>query len=300
MKLAPSMLMLIVSDDSGRIKKISDVMSSEGYQVYFKTDVDSALTFVSCQSVDLVVVDSELKSAEEFCSKLKEINSRLPTINFSVATHPATSLDHLRGLTDDFFFFDYLEDELPKKAKMYIKRFHRSERFYQLAIMDFLTGCYTYRYMYKLIDEELGRSKRYGRCFSFIAIDLDDFGGLTKKYGRIVSDEFLRQVSKIMIGSLREIDSVARLNDHQFGLLLPETPTRGAEIVLSRLRKLLSDGVTVKKTEVYATFSAVLIHSDMADFVDASHLFSKMESLMERVAENGGDSYIVYDPSENA
>jgi len=83
-------------------------------------------------------------------------------------------------------------------------------------------------------------------------------------------------------------------------ILLPETPTRGAEIVLSRLRKLLSDGVTVKKSEVYATFSAVLIHSDMSDFVDASHLFSKMEELMEKVAQNGGDSYIVYDPSENA
>jgi diguanylate cyclase (GGDEF)-like protein len=204
----------------------------------------------------------------------------------------------LHTITDDFFFFDYLEDELPKKAKMYIKRFHRSERFYQLAITDFLTGCYTYRYMYQLIDDELGRSKRYGRRFSLIAIDIDNFPSLTKTYGRIIGDEYLRQIAKIMIGSLREIDSVARLNDHQFGLLLPETPTRGAEIVLSRLRKLFSDGVSVRNKDVASTFSAVLIHSDVADFTDASHLFAKAEELMERVIAAGGDSYIVYAPPE--
>ncbi len=113
-------------------------------------------------------------------------------------------------------------------------------RHYSLAIHDRLTGLYNTHYFQKEMDEEIERSLRYGRFFSFVIFDIDDFKRINDTYGHSYGDRALKELASCIQRTVRrDVDIAARYGGDEFVLLL--TNTRGEEAlkVCERLLKLV-------------------------------------------------------------
>ncbi|MDO9130645.1 MAG: sensor domain-containing diguanylate cyclase, partial [Anaerolineales bacterium] len=109
-----------------------------------------------------------------------------------------------------------------------------------LAITDPLTGLYNRRGLFELGRLEFARTRRFGRPFASMMLDIDRFKRVNDTYGHPVGDQVLQTLAKHCQGSVREIDLVARYGGEEFVILLPETNLEVAEEVAERLRKTIA------------------------------------------------------------
>ena len=124
-----------------------------------------------------------------------------------------------------------------------------------LSVHDGLTGLYNYREFRRRLKEEADRSRRYGRPFSLLLLDLDHFKVVNDTYGHQAGDEVLRALANLISEGVRPVDMAARYGGEEIALILPETPGGKALIVAERVRSLvanhpikLSSGPTVNLT----------------------------------------------------
>ncbi|MDO9555968.1 MAG: GGDEF domain-containing protein [Coriobacteriia bacterium] len=110
----------------------------------------------------------------------------------------------------------------------------------RLAITDELTDLYNYRYLQQRLDDEIGRASRYGKQFSFLMLDIDDFKAVNDTYGHLVGDGVLAAIGRVIKMTVREVDIVARYGGEEFSVILPETDASGAFIVAEKVREAVS------------------------------------------------------------
>jgi len=110
------------------------------------------------------------------------------------------------------------------------------------ANRDGLTGLYNHRYFHERLSQELKRSVRYGRPLSLLMIDLDGFKAINDKMGHPAGDLILRNVSKVLASSIRDIDIAARYGGDEFAVILPETGLDEAITLAERIRHVVDEG----------------------------------------------------------
>ncbi len=106
-----------------------------------------------------------------------------------------------------------------------------------LSIHDSLTGVYNHAFIVKALEEEVGRSERYGSHLTIVLFDIDDFKMVNDTYGHLAGDHVLDRVAKILEARMRNIDIVGRYGGEEFLVILPETVGDQGFNVSERLRK---------------------------------------------------------------
>ena len=93
----------------------------------------------------------------------------------------------------------------------------------QLAIRDALTGLYNRRCFDERLNECIHNSKRSGRTFALLVLDVDYFKRVNDKHGHAAGDTVLQQLARVLTDNTRSTDFVARYGGEEFVMLLPET-----------------------------------------------------------------------------
>ena len=114
-------------------------------------------------------------------------------------------------------------------------------KLFEMAIKDELTGTFNRRYFTNKLKEETERSKRTGRAFSIIMLDLDDFKLINDKYGHCIGDVVLKSVVNSINDRLRKIDLLARWGGEEFMIILPETNIDNARFVANSILEKVSN-----------------------------------------------------------
>lgn len=114
-------------------------------------------------------------------------------------------------------------------------------KLFEMAIKDELTGTFNRRYFMNKLKEEIERSKRTGRAFSIIMLDLDDFKLINDEYGHCIGDVVLKSVVNSINERLRKIDILARWGGEEFMIILPETNIDKAKFVANSILEKLSN-----------------------------------------------------------
>ena len=109
-------------------------------------------------------------------------------------------------------------------------------RLYRLATTDALTLARNRQYLFQRLPEELDRCKRYGEPLSVVLMDLDRFAALNAQHGHLAGDHALKEVARLALAQVREVDVLVRFGGEEFLLLLPHTPGPGARLAAERLR----------------------------------------------------------------
>ncbi|GAM09376.1 diguanylate cyclase DosC [Geobacter sp. OR-1] len=106
-----------------------------------------------------------------------------------------------------------------------------------LINIDELTGLFNYRYLEVALEREVKRAERYGTSLSVIFLDIDQFKEINDTHGHLVGSKVLKEVGKLLKGSVREIDTVIRYGGDEYTILLGETSLETAAGVAERIRR---------------------------------------------------------------
>ncbi|HYY81655.1 MAG TPA: diguanylate cyclase, partial [Actinomycetes bacterium] len=108
----------------------------------------------------------------------------------------------------------------------------------RLSVTDPLTGTWNYRYFERRFEQEIERSRRFGRVLALLMIDLDHFKAINDRHGHQRGDDVLMEFAGRVTASVRDIDTFARHGGEEFVLILPETSLEGGLAVAEKLRRL--------------------------------------------------------------
>jgi diguanylate cyclase (GGDEF)-like protein/PAS domain S-box-containing protein len=108
------------------------------------------------------------------------------------------------------------------------------------AFSDSLTGLANHRRLFEVLHAEICRTKRTGREFSLLLLDLDGLKGINDQFGHLVGSRALCRLAEIIADCCRSVDTAARHGGDEFALVLPETGSTVAALVGQRICELLA------------------------------------------------------------
>lgn len=163
----------------------------------------------------------------------------------------------------------------------------REER--ERALRDPLTGLYNTRAFYRRIEEEIERSRRYGRPFTIAYLDLDNFKAYNDSHGHPAGDTLLRTVAGAMCRHARATDMLARLGGDEFGILFVESEVEAALHAINAIQQAVRD--IARRHDARVTVSVgMAAHSDLAGSV--SELIRHADDAMYKAKKTGKDRVI--------
>jgi diguanylate cyclase (GGDEF)-like protein len=245
---------LLVEDDPVQANATKKILQTTGYEVLWSQDGVNAIKTVKTMKPDIILLDVVLPGLDgyEVCRWLKrdEDAKGIPVIMLTVKKELADKISGLQIGADDYLPKPYnelelnariyaslrtkaLQDELQMKNSQLEELLGKVE---YMAITDALTGLYNRRRSHDVLAKEFERSKRYGTPFSLIMFDIDHFKKVNDDYGHQVGDTVLREVSNIIVKSIRDIDTASRFGGEEFMVILPNTGRENAKVGAERMR----------------------------------------------------------------
>lgn len=147
----------------------------------------------------------------------------------------------------------------------------------EMAIRDFLTGCYNRRHIETLGQREVDRARRYGTSLSVLMIDLDAFKQINDTQGHAAGDASLKRVAASLQGALRESDLLGRFGGDEFLILLPESDNDAARATAERLQQRARELAAISISVGIATLRSDDSLESLAARADQQLLAAKRE-----------------------
>lgn len=111
------------------------------------------------------------------------------------------------------------------------------QRVLELSQMDLMTGLFNRGQLHPTLEQEVQRTRRSGRGFCLLMVDLDGLKAINDAMGHLRGDEVLRGLARVIRNSIRTVDSAYRYGGDEFLVLLPETEFIGAFVVAEKIRE---------------------------------------------------------------
>ncbi len=158
----------------------------------------------------------------------------------------------------------------------------------RLATHDPLTGLYNRRELEQQLSDELARAHRYQRPLSLLLLDVDHFKVINDRFGHLVGDQVLRQLSQLLQSCVRAVDYVARYGGEELVIVLPEVDGQEALEMAERLRGLVeAKQMPVADDKQVGVTVSIGIASFPLHGRDIAHLFRKADEAMYRAKREG-------------
>lgn len=165
-----------------------------------------------------------------------------------------------------------------------------------LTITDTLTGVFCRRYFLERFNEELKRSKKNKLCLTFLMIDIDNFKQFNDRYGHLVGDAILRQVSKTIMLAVRQIDFIGRYGGEEISVVLAETNKEQASFAAERIRQAIS----LEVVKVYDEELSVTVSIGVSTFPANASNMQNLIDLADRalyLAKETGKNKVCFSPA---
>ena len=157
----------------------------------------------------------------------------------------------------------------------------------EMSITDSLTEISTRRYFLERFNEETRRSMRHKKSLSFLMLDLDNFKECNDKFGHLVGDVVLKEVSAILKSNLREIDIIGRYGGEEFAIVLTGTGRKGAIQVAERIREGIESATFKAYDEVVSSTVSIGISVFPEDGADVGSLIEAADEALYKAKKTG-------------
>lgn len=173
-----------------------------------------------------------------------------------------------------------------------IKLFEKIQR---QATTDGLTGLVNHKTFYEILEKELLRSRRYGGQISLIMIDVDNLKKTNDTHGHRAGDKVIKEISRRIKESIRQIDTAARYGGDEFAVILPNTSLSDATIVAERMVKAVAQSPTTwRKEQIQLSISVGLGQYD-AD-TNPEDITSRSDQALYTAKQAGKNTFKIFDP----
>ena len=169
-----------------------------------------------------------------------------------------------------------------------------TQKLFEMAHFDALTGLINRAYLTTLIDEKIGSPDEKLRKFSLIYLDLDNFKHINDALGHRVGDNLLSIVASRLKSCVGPFDFVARTGGDEFCLVINDAPsmefvTDIAKRVLASLQNPIAlDGRSL------AISTSIGITTSLVDGVSAASLLQNADLAMYQAKAGGKNNYHIF------
>lgn len=139
----------------------------------------------------------------------------------------------------------------------------------KLNTIDPLTGIRNRRHFDKRLQAEGRRSRREQTPLALAMVDIDHFKSVNDQHGHSAGDACIQHVATILQQQLKRLsDDVCRYGGEEFGLILPNTDTAGAQQLLEAMHAEIEanpcqfDGTSISLTISAGVASGVIAFGD--------------------------------------
>ena len=133
--------------------------------------------------------------------------------------------------------------------------------------------------------EEAAVSEKH---LAIIMMDIDHFKNLNDTYGHTCGDYVLKQVSRIILKSVRQMDLAARYGGEEFIVLLPDADGKTAKSVAERVRKGIEKQLFEYDNHQFnVTISIGVAEYDPARDVTANKFIDRADKALYYSKQNG-------------
>jgi diguanylate cyclase (GGDEF)-like protein len=160
-----------------------------------------------------------------------------------------------------------------------------------MARYDGLTGLPNRGVFVEAVERAISRSRRDGRNFAVLFLDLDNFKDVNDTLGHPAGDALLREVAERLRSAVRETDVVARFGGDEFAVLVDDM--RGATDAAQlgdKLIKALDAPFTIQGTQVRTGLS-IGIAPYAEGSADVETLMSHADVALYRAKSEGRGTY---------
>jgi len=118
----------------------------------------------------------------------------------------------------------------------------------EIKSVDELTGMPNRRGLYNVLEPQVSRSRRYGNDLSVLIASVANFDQLAEKLSAEQQAELVLACSHMLNDQVRWADTIGRLNENEFLLILPET----TEVDTDKLKTILQERFACIQTDAMA------------------------------------------------
>ncbi|MCO5328099.1 MAG: diguanylate cyclase [Solirubrobacterales bacterium] len=159
------------------------------------------------------------------------------------------------------------------------------------ARTDMLTGFRNKHGLVEVLATEIERARPDAHRIGVLSVSVGGIGRVSKDHGHEAGDAVLKEIGRLLDESTRRIDTVGRIDAHEFAVVLPETDEHTgfllAEQILTRFRRTYRErGTTLRASLGVASFPK---HG-----VRAEDLMQAAESAAQVADTLGSDRAVVY------
>ncbi len=156
-----------------------------------------------------------------------------------------------------------------------------------LSRTDALTGVANSRHFSDSAQSEIGRARRTGRPLSIAYLDIDNFKLVNDDFGHAAGDDLLRRAAMTLVSTTRRTDIVGRLGGDEFAVLLPETGSEEAVVVLNRLHEALGKEIRSRGHPVTTSMGAITFNKAPPSVDDLLWPADQLMYAVKRVGKDG-------------
>lgn len=204
----------------------------------------------------------------------------------------------------DRHFFDAEEirllDELASDTALGLEYIRKAQRVEYLAYFDVLTGLANRTLFEDRLTQALVRAKYTHRHAAALILDIDGFRRINDTAGHHAGDAVLQRIGESLRRALRDGDTVARLGNDEFGIVLADLArARDAEAVAHTLLEALPKAIRVQSEEIFVGVRiGIAVQPDDGD--EAHVLIRNMELALQSAKSDAGGRIALYSPHMNA
>lgn len=299
---------ILVVEDSTTMRKAIRRLLSNDFEVVEADDGDTGWELVRDDpSIQVVFSDLMMPRMNGFMllRQIREsIHSRISELPVIIITGHEDDEKMRRqamalGATD-FITKPFDSLQLRARAKAHARFEHTQRRLQQAtqaleqrSTIDPLTGLANANYFREHGPVLLSFAIRHGNELSVLRIDVDQYDELFRKRGRQVADKVLVNISKIITGSVRREDTVARVGLSKFAVLMPGANEQMAREVAGKIHELNQKaGYRLGNTRFAMTVSAGLVTPALYENLQFDEVIKLAEARVAKAIASGGNTVV--------
>lgn len=240
---------LIVEDSNLLRNVLKDMLVVMGFSVTEAENGKEALALFRMQRYHIVITDWLMPEMNglELCKEIRADSAGHGYTYIIMLTAQDSKNDIIAGLdagADEYLVKPVHKPELEARIRTALRIIELEgireacvEQARAVSLVDALTGVHNRKFMEERLPLEIRRSNRYQRPLSIILIGYHRIDLFRKAHGIYATEKLLQATADMLDGAIRkDIDWVARWDEHRFLVLLPETETSDSTTVAKRFR----------------------------------------------------------------
>ncbi len=279
--------LLLIEDNPGDARLIREALAEAAPQNFKLVQAERLSTGLAClaeQKFALVLLDLSLPDGHrlETLAKLREEVSTVPIVVLTGLDDEALAVQALQAGAQDYLIKGRIDSASLTRAIRYaIERHRLQESVRNLSLTDELTGLCNRRGLLTMAEQYLKVARRNNVSGILVFADLDGLKRINDTYGHLEGDRALVDTARILKGTCRESDILARVGGDEFVILTADYSGSGAVSLAERFKAALEQhNVAGSERGYHLSCSTGVVTFDLSRATTLDEVMAQADALL--------------------